>query len=198
MKIVKIEEMVIDLAESEHEHPWQCEFDITGLNADYFILTMDGEYGYAFTQMFNPTTIRTPGIYLQSGNIPTDVKVHANTTSLRIECGDGFFKHATMMAFDSHDGHNSNEMQEVVVDISDVNQIELLVDDAIQMATGTPSFKGPEVILALNTPIIGESIRAYCMNVDGVRYYCDLNLVGKIADSEITLDRFQKLYKYYM
>lgn len=36
------------------------------------------------------------------------------------------------------------------------------------------------------------------MNVNGVRYYCDLNLVGKIAESEITLDRFQKLYKYYM
>lgn len=198
MRIVKTEEMVIELVESEDGHPWQCEFNIAGLKADYFILNMDSEYGYAFTQMFNPSSVETPGVYLQSGNIPSDVKVHANTTSLRIECGDGFFKHATMMAFDSHDGHNSNEMQEVVVDISNVNQIELLVDDAIQMATGTPSSKGPEVILALNTPIIGESIRAYCMNVDGVRYYCDLNLVGKIADSEITLDRFQKLYKYYM
>lgn len=198
MRIVKIEEMTIDLVENEHKNSWQCEFNIADLNADYFILTMDGEYGYAFTQMFNPTTIRTPGIYLQSGNIPTDVKVHADTSSLRIECGDGFFKHATMTAFDSHDGHNSNEMQEVVVDISNLNQIELLVDDAIQIATGTPTSKGPEVVLALNTPISGESIRAYCMNVDGVRYYCDLNLVGKIADSEITLDRFQKLYKYYM
>lgn len=198
MKIVKIEEMVIDLVESDHEHPWQCEFDIAGLNADYFILTMDSEYGYAFTQMFNPANVGTPGVYLQSGNIPTDVKVYADTTSLRIECGDRFFKHATMTAFDSHDGRNSNEMQEVVVDIAHINQIALLVDDAIQMATGTPSTKGPEVILALSAPISGESIRAYYMDVDGVRYYCDLNLVGKIAESEITLDRFQKLYKYYM
>lgn len=30
MKIVKIEEMAIDLVESDHEHPWQCEFDIAG------------------------------------------------------------------------------------------------------------------------------------------------------------------------
>lgn len=103
-----------------------------------------------------------------------------------------------MTAFDSHDGHNSNEMQEIVVDISNVNQIGLMVDDATQMATCTPSSNGPEVVLALNTPISGENIRAYCMDVDGVRYYCDLSLVGKIADSEITLDRFQKMYKYYM
>lgn len=34
MKIVKIEEMVIDLLESDHKHPWQCEFDIAGLNAN--------------------------------------------------------------------------------------------------------------------------------------------------------------------
>lgn len=64
-----------------------------------------------------------------------------------------------MTAFDSHDGRNSNEMQEVVVDIAHINQIALLVDDAIQMATGTPSTKGPEVILALSAPISGESIR---------------------------------------
>ena len=66
------------------------------------------------------------------------------------------------------------------------------------MATGTPSVKGPEVTLAVSAPISGESIRAYYMDVDGVRYYCDLNLVGKITESEITLDRFQKLYKYYI
>lgn len=35
-------------------------------------------------------------------------------------------------------------------------------------------------------------------NDNGPRRNCDLNLVGKIAESEITLDRFQKLYKYYM
>lgn len=28
MKIVKIEEMVIGLVESDHEHPWQCEFEL--------------------------------------------------------------------------------------------------------------------------------------------------------------------------
>jgi hypothetical protein len=60
------------------------------------------------------------------------------------------------------------------------------------------SVKGPKVTLAVSTPISGENISAYYMNVNGVRYYCDLNLVGKIAESEITLDRFQKLYKYYM
>lgn len=98
----------------------------------------------------------------------------------------------------SSSGRNENELQEVIVDVSKVNQIALLVDDAIQMATGTPSVKGPEVTLAVSAPISGESIRAYYMDVDGVRYYCDLNLVGKIAESEITLDRFQKLYKYYM
>lgn len=43
MKIVKIEEMVIDRVESDHEHPCQCEFDIAGLNANYFIITMDSE-----------------------------------------------------------------------------------------------------------------------------------------------------------
>lgn len=60
------------------------------------------------------------------------------------------------------------------------------------------SVKGPKVTLAVSAPISGENISAYYMNVNGVRYYCDLNLVGKIAESEITLDRFQKLYKYYM
>lgn len=198
MKIVKIEEMAIDLAESDHEHPWQCEFDIAGLNANCFIITMDSEFGYAFTQLFDPKYIASPGVFLQSGNIPTDVKVYADSTGIRIKCSDRSFKHATMTAFDSNDGHNSNEMQEIVVDIAHVNQIALLVDDAIQMATGTASVKGPEVTLAVSAPIIGESIRAYYIDVDGVRYYCDLNLVGKIAESEITLDRFQKLYKYYM
>lgn len=48
------------------------------------------------------------------------------------------------------------------------------------------SVKGPKVTLTVSTPI------------SGVRYYCNLNLVGKIAESEITLDRLQKLYKYYM
>ena len=198
MKIVKIEEMAIDLVESDHEHPWQCEFDIAGLNANCFIITMDSEFGYAFTQLFDPKYIGSPGVFLQSGNIPSDVKVYADATVIRIECSDRSFKHATMTAFDSNDGHNSNEMQEIVIDIAHVNQIALLVDDAIQMATGTASVKGPEVTLAVSAPITGESIRAYYMYVDGVRYYCDLNLVGKITDSEITLDRFQKLYKYYM
>nr|DAW40491.1 MAG TPA: hypothetical protein [Bacteriophage sp.] len=198
MKIVKIEEMTIDLVESDHEHPWQCEFDIAGLNANYFIITMDSEFGYAYTQLFDPKYIGSPGVFLQSGNIPTDVKLYADATGIRIECSDRSFKHATMTAFDSNDGRNENELQEVIVDVSKVNQIALLVDDAIQMATGTPSVKGPEVTLAVSAPINGESIRAYYMDVDGVRYYCDLNLVGKITDSEITLDRFQKLYKYYM
>jgi hypothetical protein len=190
--------MVIDLVESDHEHPWQCEFDIAGLNANCFIITMDSEFGYVFTQLFDPKYIGSPGVFLQSGNIPSDVKVYADATGIRIKCSDRSFKHATMTAFDSNDGHNSNEMQEIVVDIAHVNQIALLVDDAIQMATGTASVKGPEVTLAVSAPINGESIRAYYMSVDGVRYYCDLNLVGKIAESEITLDRFQKLYKYYM
>lgn len=56
------------------------------------------------------------------------------------------------------------------------------------------SVKGPKVTLTVSAPISGE----YYMDFNGVRYYCNLNLVGKIAESEITLDRFQKLYKYYM
>lgn len=198
MKIVKIEEMVIDLVESDHDHPWQCEFDIAGLNADYFILTMDSEYGYAFTQMFNPASVGTPGVYLQSGNIPTDIKVYADTTGLRIECGDRFFKHATMTAFDSNDGHNENELQDVIVDVSKVNQIALLVDDSIQMVTGTPSVKGPIVEFDSSSPITGNSIRAYYMDVDGIRYMCDIDLTALISGSTITLDRIQWMYKYYM
>ena len=198
MRIVKTEEMVIELVESEDGHTWQCEFNIAGLNANYFILTMDSEFGYAYTQLFDPKYIGSPGVFLQSGNIPTDVKVYANSTGIRIECSERSFRHATMTAFYSNEGRNKNELQEVIVDVSKVNQSALLVDDAIQMATGTPSVKGPEVTLAVSAPSTGEGIMAYYMDVDGVRYYCDLNLVGKIAESEITLDRFQKLYKYYM
>lgn len=196
MKVVKIEEGVIDLVESDIEHPWQHEFDIAGLNADYYIVVITGDFGSARSEIFSPRDIAYPAIFSMSSMVPIGCEIVADATGIRVQCKDRNFKRATLLCLDSKDGRTPIEVETATIDLNGLTEIGSIpaTGGSVQAVTGTSSIKGPDIVFTGSQPITGDNIRVWYVTVNGYRYYCDIQASVQ-SGNEVTLKRWIEAYR---
>lgn len=195
MKIVKIEEGLIDTDKGTEEYPYQCEFNTENTKGDIFLVTLDGYFGTAFTQLFDKTNVGFPSIFFQSNSIPTTCDIHFEGDVIKVRCKDRYFRHCTLTTFDTNDGADDGEAKEIILDTTNCVEIRLInSSDEITVASGYTQEHGPSVEFTSGTPFADEDVTMWAIKCDNNLYYLKLPIHTSVGNT-VKFDRFLKVYK---
>lgn len=195
MKIIKVEEGLIDTDKGTEDYPYQCEFDTADTKGDLFIVTLDGDFGTAFTQLFDKTNVGFPSIFFQTNSIPTKCDVHFEGDVIKVRCKDRYFRHCTLTTLDTDNGADNGEAKEIIIDTTNCTEIKLInPGDEITVASGYAEEHGPSVTFTSGTTFADEDVTMWAIKCDSNLYYLKLP-IHTSAGNTIKFDRFLKAYK---
>lgn len=194
MKFVGMYERNIDYVESDHVEPWQAEFDITTLEGNLFVVSVDGGVR---TEVFNPSEVTSPVVFSNDGRTPAGVRVIASATDIKVVCTDKYYTRAHLMVWDSTDGATHDEMREVTIDASKLTELGIVADGTVtDSLTGSVNTVGGEIDVSLSAAQAGTSVYVYYVKVSGVKYYGKVPCT--IEENTLHMDRFVTMYRYIL